>query len=345
MNRRARLLLPLALLLLAPAALRAWDLEGHRLVARLALAALPEDFPRVAAAAAEAERVAFLSGEPDRWRNVPDLPLRHAGGSWGDHFLDLEYVTDAGLDLDTLTSFRNEFVVQYARGRAASPAKFPAPDPARDKDRTAGWPGFAPWAIAEQFARLRSGFSYLRVFEEAGTPEEAANARANLLYVMGILAHYVGDCSQPLHTTKHYNGWSGDNPRGYPSWNGLHAWIDGGVIARTGIRLEDLRRRLVPARVLSLAPRTDGRDPMFVAALDYIRAQHRQVEVIYELGKAGRLGEAPGATVPDETRRLVEDQLLAGAHMLASVWLTAHRGAVPDTYLRASLARRSAAGR
>jgi len=335
-------LLPL-LLLLAPARLTAWDYEGHRIVAQLALAALPEDFPRIVAGPEEGERVAFLSAEPDRWRNVPDLPLKHAGGSWGDHFLDLEYLTDAGLDLETLTSFRYEFVLQFARGRAAHAAAFESIDPARNRDRTAEWPGFAPWAIAEHFARLRSGFSYLRVFEQVGTPAEAANARANLLYVMGLLAHYVADCSQPLHTTKHYNGWSGDNPRGYSTWNGLHAWIDGGIIARTGLRFPALRERALPPRVLPLVPRKDGRDPLFVAVLDYIRVQHRQVETIYELAKAGRLGQAPGAEVPAETRRLIEEQLLAGGQMLASVWLTAFRGAVPDTYLRAAIARRQAA--
>lgn len=335
-------LLPI-LLLLAQVRLAAWDYEGHRMVAQLALAVLPEDFPRIVAGPDEAERIAFLSAEPDRWRNVPDLPLKHAGGSWGDHFLDLEYLTDAGLDLDTLTSFRYEFVLQFARGRAAHATAFKPIDPARNLDRTAEWPGFAPWAIAEHFARLRSGFSYLRVFEEVGTPAEAANARANLLYVMGLLAHYVGDCSQPLHTTKHYNGWSGDNPRGYPKWNGLHAWIDGGIIARTGLRFPSLRERALPPRVLPLGPRADGRDPLFVAVLDYIRVQHRQVETIYELGKADRLGQAPGAEVPPETRRLIEEQLLAGGQMLASVWLTAFRGAVPDTYLRAAIARRQAA--
>ena len=334
------LLLPF---LAAPGRLAAWDYEGHRMVVQIALAALPPDFPSFVGGPDEAERVAFLSGEPDRWRNVPDLPLKHAGGSWGDHFLDLEYLTDAGLDLDTLTSFRYEFVLQFARGRAAHAAAFKPIDPARNKDRTAEWPGFAPWAIAEHFGRLRSGFSYLRVFEEVGTPAETANARANLLYVMGLLAHYVGDCSQPLHTTKHYNGWSGENPRGYTTWNGLHAWMDGGIIARTGLRFPALRERVVPARVLPLGPREDGRDPLFVAVLEYIRLQHRQVEVIYELEKAGRLGQAPGAEMPAETRALVEAQLLAGGQMLANVWLTAFRGSVPDTYLRAAIARRQAA--
>jgi len=46
----------------------AWDYEGHRLVNQLALASLPADFPGFVRAPATAERIAFLAGEPDRWR-------------------------------------------------------------------------------------------------------------------------------------------------------------------------------------------------------------------------------------------------------------------------------------
>src|SRR5207245_10998215 len=53
-----------------------WDYEGHRTVNQLALASLPADFPAFVREPANAERIAFLAGEPDRWRNVPDLPIR-----------------------------------------------------------------------------------------------------------------------------------------------------------------------------------------------------------------------------------------------------------------------------
>src|SRR5215472_12501525 len=77
---------------LSPA--RAWDYEGHRLVNQLALASLPTNFPQFVHAPAAAERIAFLAGEPDRWRNVQDLPLRHANGP--DHYIDLEQLADYG---------------------------------------------------------------------------------------------------------------------------------------------------------------------------------------------------------------------------------------------------------
>ena len=49
--------------------LRAWDYERHRLINDLALGTLPKDFPRFALTPAARERILFLGGEPDRWRN------------------------------------------------------------------------------------------------------------------------------------------------------------------------------------------------------------------------------------------------------------------------------------
>src|SRR5688572_14015949 len=88
---------------LTPTTLPAWDYEGHRIVNQLALASLPKEYPQFVHAAAHAERVAFLAGEPDRWRNAPDLVLKQSGGSWSDHFCDLEYLPAAGIDLDKVS--------------------------------------------------------------------------------------------------------------------------------------------------------------------------------------------------------------------------------------------------
>lgn len=336
-----RSLAPAALLLLSPV-LHAWDYEGHRIVNTLALASLPSDFPAFARTSAATERIAFLAGEPDRWRNVPDLPLKQSGGSWTDHFLDLEYIPEAGLEPAKLPSFRYDFIVQFAAGRTAHPENFPAIDPARNADHTREWPGFAPWAIAEHFGRLRSAFSYLRVLEELGTPEEVENARANVIHYMGVMGHFVGDCAQPLHTTKHYNGWTGPNPQGYTRWNGLHAWIDGGIIAKAGLRAPALAPRVGVVEPVSMLARPDGRDPVFVAALEFIIRQHTHVATIYELEKAGRLGHGDGP-MTDEARSLIEERLLDGGRMLGAIWLSAWRSAVPDTYLRAALVRRQSA--
>jgi hypothetical protein len=326
-----------AALLVVTSALRAWDYEGHRIVNQLALASLPKEYPAFVRELANAERVAFLAGEPDRWRNVPDLPIKQYNSI--DHYCDMEYISDAGLDWATVPSFRYDFVVQFAAARKAHEQNFLPFDPAKNTDHTREWPGFAPWAIVEYYGKLRSAFSYLKVFEELGTPDELKNAHADVLYLMGLMGHYVGDCAQPLHTTKHHNGWVGDNPKGYTTWPGLHSWIDGGFIAKAGIKFPQLAPRITPAQQIALPARTDGRDPMFVAVIDYLSNQHKYVEPLYVLEKAGKLGHGE-QPITEEARAFIEARLLEGGQMLGAIWLTAYRTAVPDTYLRSSLVKR-----
>lgn len=321
-------------------ALRAWDYAGHRLVNQVALAALPSDFPSFVRTAENAERIAFLAGEADRWRNAPqDVPLQHSSSP--DHYLDLEELGQAGLDLAKLPSNRYEFALQFAAGRAAHPEHFPAIDPARNLDHTREWPGFAPWAVAEYFGKLQSGFSYLKVYRELGTPEEIANAERDIVYIMGVMGHFVGDSAQPLHATIHHHGWVGPNPNGYTTWSGIHAWIDGGLIGKAGINFSELAPRVTSAEPISLAAREDHRDPIFVAALGYLGDQNKLVEPLYQLHKAGKLGDRD-QPVSEEGRAFVDRQLLSGGEMLASIWLTAWRTAPDDKFLRSFLAMRNA---
>ncbi len=334
-------LLRTCLFLLSAAALHAWDYEGHRIVNRLALAALPADFPAFVREPANAERIAYLANVPDRWRNV-DPWLKQVGASWTDHFLDLEELTDAGLDPRTVSSFRYDFVVAFAAGRAAHPEKFRPVDPAKNLDHVREWPGFAPWAIAEWSQKLRSAFAYLKAYEEmGGTPEELANAREDVIYAMGILGHCVADSAQPLHTTVQYNGWHGPNPKGYTSANTFHSWIDGGLIAKAHIKADALIPRMTPAEALPATIPPDGRDPIFIAAMDYILASHEHVESLYAMEKAGLLGNGDQPVAP-EAQAFIEGRLTTGGAMLAKLWVTAWKSAPIDTYLRSQLAKRQA---
>jgi hypothetical protein len=322
-------------------ALRAWGEEGHKMVNQLALASLPADFPAFVRAPENATRVIYLANIPDRWRNA-DPFLKQVGGAWVDHFLDLEQLPEAGLDPKKVPSLRLDFALVFAAGRIAHAKNFPAIDPATNADHTKEWPGFAPWAIAEWYHKLRSAFGYLKAFEEmGGTPEEIANAKADALYAMGVMGHYIGDCAQPLHTTNSHNGWVGPNPNGYTTWPGFHSWIDSGFINKAGVKPAELLPRVKTAEPFALGPREDGRDPFFVVAMDYIIAQHVQVEPLYKLEKAALLGHGE-QPITNEARAFFADRLLTGADMLARVWVTAWKNASPDTYLRTALTRRNA---
>jgi len=340
----------LALLLIPAAVLQAWDYDGHRIVNQLALASLPKDFPAFVHEPAAAERIAFLAGEPDRWRNTSDLPIQNYNGV--DHYLDLEELAEAGLDARTVPSQRYPFALAFAAGRAAHVDRFPVIDPAKNLDHSREWVGFAPWAIAEYYGKLKSAFSYLKAFEELGTPAEVANAQANIIYVMGVMGHYVGDGAQPLHATVHHHGWVGANPHGYTTWPGIHQWIDGGLIAKAGIKTAAIAPRVTPAQGIALTPQADGRDPVFVAVMNYLLGTLQQVEPLYQLEKAGKLGDSfakerrvgkDTEPVSAEGQAFIEGQLLKGGGMLGAIWLTAWHNAPPDKFLTAQLLKRQAA--
>jgi hypothetical protein len=318
--------------------LKAWYEPGHRIINQLALDALPPDFPSWIREPANVERIGFEANEPDRWRRTRAELLQHDNSL--DHFICLEELADAGIDIRTLTPFRYEFAVQFAAGRAAHPDRFPAIDPAKDPDRTQEWPGFLPWTIAETCAKLQTEFSDLKVYERYGTPAEIADARANAVYVMGVLGHFVGDGSQPLHTTVHRSGWVGPNPRGYTTRD-FHALIDGGFIAKAGITASELEPRVVPARPIDLAPRPDGRDPAFVDVVSYLEDTQRTVEPLYRLMQRHAFDDPADR----RARAFIDGRLLAGGQMLASLWITAWRQAVPDVALQSALVRRQAENR
>ena len=318
----------------------AWDYEGHRIVNQLALASLPTNFPAFVRAPAAQERIAYLSGEPDRWRNVPDeLPLVHCNGP--DHYIDLEALDDYGLMAQTLPIFRYEFAAKLAQARAAHPDKFPLIDPARNRDRTRELIGFVPWTIVEYSGKLKSSFSTLKAFEEnGGTPDEIANAQADVLYVMGVMGHFVGDAAQPLHTTIHHHGWIGDNPHGYTTNRSFHQWIDGEYFNKTGgLKFESLRGRVPPAHSVGDRARPEV---LFGQVMAYLFESHRQLEPLYQLEKDGKLSAEGEKGL--EGRAFLEGQLIKGGQMLGDIWYSAWQQAPEDRYLKQKLIERKNSG-
>jgi hypothetical protein len=333
-----RVLALLSLLQIGSPLARGWDYEGHRAVNQLALASLPDSFPAFVRTPAAAERIAFLAGEPDRWRNTQDLALRHFNGP--DHYIDLEQLADYGLKPEMLPILRYDFVGQLAVIRKTHPEKFQEIDPARNEDHTRELVGLLPWAISENYSKLKSGFSCLKTFEEnGGTADEIANAQANIIYIMGTMGHYVGDASQPLHTTIHHHGWVGANPRHYTTEGRIHAWIDGGYFNKIGgANVEEMKTKLRPAQLVSLHERSARPEEMFQAVMTFIMDQQKLVEPLYQMDKDGRFsGEGETGL---QGRAFLEAQLMKSGQLLGDIWFSAWEQAPADTFLKAQLARR-----
>ena len=337
---KTKYLLAAALSLCAVAA-HAWDYEGHRTVNQIALASLPTNFPAFVTTPEASERIAFLAGEPDRWRNTDNLSLKHCNGP--DHYMDLEQLGDYGIKAADLPVFRSDFVGQLAVTRAAHPEKFPAPDPEQDADHTRSLIGLLPWSITENYGKLKSGFSYLKTFEQyGGTPAEIANAQADIIYVMGVMGHYVGDGSQPLHATKHHNGWVGANPENYRTKKGIHSWIDGGYFNKVGLpRVADMKADIRPARLVQLGDRAARPEEIFAATVHYLEATQKEVEPVYQLEKSGAL--SGDGTKGLEGKKYLTQRLIVGGQMLGDIWYSAWQQAPPDNYLKDQLLKRKKA--
>ncbi|MDP6904775.1 MAG: hypothetical protein QF406_10040 [Verrucomicrobiota bacterium] len=327
----ARAFLCLILIFWATKPANAWDYERHRLINGLALKSLPKEFPRFVLLPTNLERVKFLAGEPDRWRNTRDRGLRHLNNP--DHYFDVEYLELYHIKTETLSHFRYRFVEQMANARSKLKLELPE----ANADHIKNYPGFLPWSINEHYLKLLSAFSYLKVFEEMGTQQEIKNAQANVIYRMGILSHFVGDTSQPLHTTKHFNGWTGDNPNDYTTRRSFHSWIDGKFFINTQPPNEvKLQKQLRPAKLLIRPESKELASGHFQASLNYILKQHELVVPLYQLDKDGHLSEDS----PDKGRLFLEKQLLVGAQMLGDLWFTAWKEAPPDRFLQGYLAKR-----
>lgn len=154
---------------------------------------------------------------------------------------------------------------------------------------------------------------------------------------MGVMGHFVGDAAQPLHSTKHFNGWVGENPKNYPTHKGFHSWIDGGFVGKSEMKLSELLPKVKPAQMLW----NDNKkhDDVFPETMAFILQQHDLVEPLYELEKNHQLS-IPGDST--KGREFISNQILKGGQMLGNLWLSAWKESPTDTYLKGRLLNRQA---
>jgi hypothetical protein len=290
-----RLVVALALVagstLLGPDVLDAWGAKGHRLAASAAAGALPDGMPAFFRAAGA--QLTYLNPEPDRWKGRAERDQDPAldGAFNADHFLDTEMADSA-----------------VRRRALAAPHRYAYADTLRAAGIEAAEMGFAPFAILELTQRLRQQFRMWR-----SAPDSATRAwiEARIIDDAGILGHYVTDVSNPAHTTIHYNGWVGANPKGYATDKAFHGRFETAYV-QAHLELSD-----VTPRVRS-EPRV--RRALRAEILAYIAEGHAEVERLYQLDQKQPWGIEATST---EHKAFAAERLAAGATMLRDLWWTA----------------------
>jgi len=290
--RRALISLGLiGLVLLQNDAAFAWGSEGHTYVNRVAAEKIPASMPLFLRQAVG--EIAYLGPEPDRWRSPSEFALKNSQEP--DHYIDLERVSW----LDPLPAGRYEFYRKLYEKRASTTDH---PD-----DFLPEHVGLQPYITMEVYGRLKAAFREYR--QRQATHQPTLAVQHAIIFYAGWLGHYVGDGSQPLHTTIYYNGWFGANPNGYTTQHGIHAQFETAYVA-ANITAKDFA---------GLVKKPERLDDPFARYVAYLRESNRLVENVYQLDKAGGFaGKGSPAAFDFTTKRLA-----AASQMLLDLWYTA----------------------
>lgn len=250
----------------APHAVRAWGTTGHRIIGQVAMESLPDDVPAFLTSPGAIETIAQLGTEMDR--------VKGAGYSF-DRDEDPAHYLNLGDDRRIATGIALSALPNDMEAYAAALREVGS-DPYKA--------GYLPYAIADGWQVLRKDFAYWRVFDylarSVKTPSEKTaftNERILreqiIIYQLGMWSHFVGDGSQPLHVTVHYND------------RGIHAPFEGAFV-RAHVTVAAVRK-LVPVGGPRPTERSiDQRELLEELGL-YLRASNDEAPQLYAIARRG----------------------------------------------------------
>jgi hypothetical protein len=309
LSRNAIAFALLALIATTPA--WGWGSDGHKMINYLGAKYLPHDVPAFLRNPNALDVMEYLGPEPDRWRQhdaEPELAAEQAP----DHFLNMETAElaevpcavgtpDCGSDGKMFPKRRYDFI----RALAAAQPKYP------DVKLTPESVGMQPWEVEEIWEKLKVDLREYRQLVAAN--DDLAPIETAILYNAAWLGHYVGDGSQPLHTTIEYNGWIGPNPNGYTTEHHIHSQFES-VYVSANIKPSDVAPLVAAAQPVTI-------DDEWGQYMDYLNHTHSLVEKVYQLDKQGGFTDAG---TPD-AKAFTDEQLAAGAielrNLIYSAWV------------------------
>ncbi len=271
----------------------AWGRDGHKMINRLACAALPADVPEFLRSAAAQDAMEYYGPEPDDWKSNTEMELKQAGEP--EHFMDVEWADKIG---GPLPRRRYDFIRALAVAQKAHPEMTLTPESV----------GLLPYAADEAYERLKAAMRDYRQM-----PADSKDRRAleqEIVFLAGILGHWVGDGSQPLHATYEYNGWTGDNPNGYATDHGTHSRFESTYVKANVNAQKDVAPLIGKVEVVG---------DVFDQYVAYMRHSNSLVEPLYKLDKAGAFAGEGTA----EGKAFVDERLAAGATELRDLIYTA----------------------
>lgn len=268
----------LCLLLTSLDGVWAWHHEGHDLVATAAVTMLPEDVPEFVRTGGRA--IAHASLDPDQWRHALTPQLTKAEAP--NHYFHYEMFAGTPLPAD-----RERYHELLAMKKLA-PADA----------------GLLPYAVVESTQALMMALA-----EHRRWPDNPL-IRSKVLHYAGILAHYSGDLTQPLHCTVHWDGRANENHKSPRS--GIHGLVDGLLVNFTVDDLELGDEHVAPIK-----------GDLIAAISESMRRSNAEVDRVYKLET--KLPKKKGDPLDPEVKRLALNSAASGARLTASLILSAWR--------------------
>jgi hypothetical protein len=287
----------LTVALSAPDPALAWGATGHRIINGDAARSLPDSIPAFVRTPEAIAEIAALGPEADRDRGsgkTRDSDMDPA------HFLDLEDDNTIGgtLPLAQLPPTREAYDTALRNG-------------AKPTDQYSR--GFVPYEIVDGYELIVKDFGIWRVDSYAEThvaPADrdffASDRRLREVLILrdiGYWGHFVGDASQPLHVSVHFNGW-GDypNPNNYTQSKAIHAKFESDFVNAHA------SAETVLPRIAAYARSTT---PVMSRVEAYLKATNSHVPQVYQLEGAGAFDAATPVAVD-----FTLDRLADGAKMM-----------------------------
>jgi hypothetical protein len=280
----------LALTLITAGQAGAWSSTGHRIIGELGVASLPADLPAFLKRPEVIQQMGELSREPDRSRGAGQP---HDEDLDPGHFIDL---TDDGHVLG------GPLITDMPKNRDAYSAVLHA---AGSDLHKSGW---LYYNLIDGYQQLSKDFAYWRVDvvgEKRSTdPKQKAWYVADrklreliIIRDLGYWSHFVGDASQPMHASVHYNGWGEyPNPNNYTQ-DHIHGPFEGAFVH------DNLTEAMVRAALPAPAPCSAA---IGKCMADYLLASQAKVEPLYALWTTGAFTSKDPKAVAFATERVAE---------------------------------------
>ena len=285
----------------------AWGTAGHRMISNAAMQTLPATMPPFLRTQAAIDEVTTLGPELDRLKDSGDP---HDADDDPGHYLDaLDDLSVAGVaNLKALPKDRQAYATALASAHTNEYAQ-----------------GFLPYNIIDGWEQIRKDFAYWRADDYLAQHSAAAEDRAWFaqdkalredltLRDIGVWGHVVGDGSQPLHVTVHFNGWGKyPNPKGYSTSYHVHSNFESTYV-RTHAN-EDAVRTLVTG-----PPIADVSTPAMISQIEgYLAGSAHAVVPLYELDLQNAFSAAGTLAGTD----FVQHQLARGAQEMRDLIVAA----------------------